>query len=134
MTRARNCVRSEELNYYVNGVGAHPWIPHCRNGPARGTCNRLVGDDLFPGKQICTEAQWRLSDPISGGGYSAYQMVFRSKPADRFGWEDKDEDLLYAQGASPSGHCLQQWKMRVMAQGGGSEGGGRRQASKTAGA
>ena len=49
-------------------------------------------------------------------GYSAFQLVFGSNPADRYGWEDNDDDLLFAQDTSASGQFVQQWKLRMMAQ------------------
>ena len=43
-------------------------------------------------------------------------MVFGSNPADCFGWEDGDEDLLFAQDTSLAGQFVQQWKLRMRAQ------------------
>ena len=34
---------------------------------------------------------------------------------DLFGWEDKDEDLAFAQDASAPGQFVQQWRLRAMA-------------------
>lgn len=51
-----------------------------RNGLARGICKGLVADARFSGKQILAEVQWCLDTLISGVGYSAYQLVFRSDP------------------------------------------------------
>ena len=34
-----------------------------------------------------------------------------------FGWEDNDEDLMFAQDASVAGQFVQQWKLRMRAQG-----------------
>ena len=79
------------------GVGAHPWIFERRNGLARGGYNRSVADDRVPGEQISAEVQCRLNAPIPAGRYSAYQLVFGSNPADPFGWDDKDEDVISAQ-------------------------------------
>ena len=54
---------------------------------------------------------------LSANGFSAYQMVFGSNPVDLFGWEDGDEDMLFAQdtpladegpGSGPEGNCQQQ--------------------------
>ena len=70
------------IELLVQGVGAHPWILACRNGLARGIYNRLEEDDRFSGTQILAEVQWRLNALISGGGFSAYHMVFGSNPAD----------------------------------------------------
>ena len=38
-----------------------------------------------------------------GNCFFAYQMVFGSNPADSSGWEDKDEDLTFAQDYSAAG-------------------------------
>ena len=60
-------------------------------------------DDRFSGNQILGEVQWRLSTLISGGDFSAYQMVFGSNPVDLYGWEEEDEDSTFAQETSLSG-------------------------------
>ena len=62
------------------------------------------------------EVQWRMNTLTSGGGFSAYLMVFRANPVDLLGWGDKDVDLAFAQDTSLSGQFAQQWKLRVMAQ------------------
>ena len=78
----------------------------------------MVADGRFPEKRILAEARWRLNGLISGGGYSAYQMVFGSGPADSFRRGDgKDGALLFAQGPLLSVQFVQQWKLRMMAQG-----------------
>ena len=59
-----------------------------------------MADDRFSGAQILAEVQWRLGNLISGSGFSAYQMVFRTNPVDVYGWEDKDEDLTFARNGS----------------------------------
>ena len=74
-----------------------------RNGLVRGVFSRLGEDDRFAGKQIRAEVLWRLNAPISGGGFSAYLMVFGSDLVDLFGWEDKDVDLTFGQDTSLSG-------------------------------
>ena len=66
---------------------------------ARGTYNRLIEDDRFPSGQILSEAQWRLNTTLASSGFSAYQMVFGSNPADLFGWDGSEEDIFFAQGA-----------------------------------
>ena len=43
-------------------------------------------------------------------------MVIGPNPAGVYGWEDKDEDLTFAQDTSKSGQFAQQWKLRIMAQ------------------
>ena len=68
------------------------------------------------GTEILAEAKWRLGTLVSGGGFSAYQMVFGTNPADLFGRGDKDGDLTFAQEASLLGRCAQQWGLRMMAQ------------------
>ena len=57
-----------------------------------------------------------LDTLISGGAFSVYQMVFGSNPVDLSGWEDKDEDLVFAQDTPLSGQFAHQWKLRMMAQ------------------
>ena len=49
-------------------------------------------------------------------GYSAYRMAFGSNPADMFWGGGDDEDLLFAQGAPPSGQFAQKLKLRAAAQ------------------
>ena len=61
----------------------------------------------LPGKQILEEGRWRPTALISGGGFSAYQLVFGSNPADLVRWEAKDEDLTFAQETSLSGQFVQ---------------------------
>ena len=53
---------------------------------------------------------------ITTRGYSAFQLVFRPYPADLYGWDYQDDDLLFAQDASVSGQFAQQWRLRAMAQ------------------
>ena len=43
-------------------------------------------------------------------------MVFGSNPADLFGWDDSEEDLLFAQDTSLAGQFVNQWKLRMRAQ------------------
>ena len=43
-------------------------------------------------------------------------MIFRSDPADLFGWDDKDEDLMFTQDTSLSGQFVQQRHLRIRAQ------------------
>ena len=96
-------------------VGARPWIHERRNGPARGIRSRLLADDRYSGKQVSVEVQGRLHALISGGEYSAYQLVFGSNQVDLLGWDETDEDLLFAQDTSRSGQFVQQWTLRMMA-------------------
>ena len=42
-------------------------------------------------------------------------MVFGSNPVDLFGWEDGDEDMMFAQDATLAGQFVNQWKLRVKA-------------------
>ena len=53
---------------------------------------------------------------LATNGFSAYQLVFGSNPADNFGWGDEDEDLLFAQDTSLPGQFVAQWKLRMLAQ------------------
>ena len=41
---------------------------------------------VFSGEQLLAEVHWRLNAHTSGGGYSAYQLVFGSNPVDLVGW------------------------------------------------
>ena len=66
-------------------VGAHQWVLERRSGSASIIYNRLKEDDRFPGAQILAGVQWRLSILFSGGGFSAYQMVSGSDPANPYG-------------------------------------------------
>ena len=78
--------RSERrIKLLFRGAGAHPWILERRNGLARGVYKRRKADDPCPSKQILADAQWCLRTLISGGAFSAYQMVFGSNPVDLFG-------------------------------------------------
>ena len=61
-----------------------------RSGLARGIYDRLVEDDRFSSEKILGEVQWRLNTMPSPGGFSAYQTVFRSNPADLLGWDDTE--------------------------------------------
>ena len=71
-------------------------------------------DARTSGEQIPAGEQWRLRTLISSGGFSAYQMVFGTNPADSFRWKDKGEDLTSTQDFSPSGKSAQRWKPRMM--------------------
>ena len=104
------------IKLLFRGVSAHHWILERRNGPAHGIYNRLKEDDRFPVRQILAGAQWRLNTLTSGGGFSAYQTVFGPNQANLYGWEDKDEDLAFAQDASLLGQFVQQWKLPMVAQ------------------
>ena len=53
---------------------------------------------------------------VSASGYSAYQLVFGSNPMDLYGWDDSDDDLLFAQDTSISGQFVHQWQLRIRAQ------------------
>ena len=83
-------------------MGSHPWILERRNGLARGIYNRMKADGRYAGWQLITEIQFCLNTMLASNGFSAYQMVFGSNPADNFGWGDEDEDLLCAQDTSLS--------------------------------
>ena len=96
-------------------VGAHPWALGRRNGFANGIYNRLVDGDRFLSRPILSEVQWWPNTLLSPSGFSAYQMVFGSNPVDLFGWEDVDEDLLFAQDTALAGQFVQQWKLRMRA-------------------
>ena len=52
---------------------------------------------------------------VSASGYSAYQLVFGSNSMDLYGWDDTDEDLLFARDTSISGQFVQQWQLRIRA-------------------
>ena len=116
MKFGRIIARNDVSNYFFMGFGAHPWLLERRNGLARGIFNRLIEDDRFPSGQILGEVQRCLNSMLASSGFSAYQMVFGSNPADLFGWGDSDEDLLFAQGTSLAGQFANQWKLRVRAQ------------------
>ena len=73
--------------------------------------------DRLSGEQILPMAQWGLNALAPGWGFSAYQMVSGSNPADLVGWEDKDEDLAAARATSFSGQFAQRWKLRMTARG-----------------
>ena len=75
-----------------------------------------MGDDRFSGAQILAEVRWCLQTLISSSRFSAYRMVFGSNPVDLFEWEDKGEDLLFAQDTSVAGQFGQQWRLRMRAQ------------------
>ena len=68
--------------------------------------------DRVSGKQIFAEVHWRMNALISGGFFSAYQMIFGSNPVDLKGWEEKDVDLTFAQVTLISGQVAQQLKLR----------------------
>ena len=91
-----------------SGAGARIWILKRRNGLARGIYYRRIADDRFSGKQIPAEAQRCLNTMISASGYSACQLVFGSNPVGLYGWDDQEEDLLFAQDASASRQFAQQ--------------------------
>ena len=74
------------------------------------------GGDPYSEKQILSAVRWRPNALIPVGGFSALRMVFGANPADLYGWEDKDEDLTFAQDTSLSGRFVQQWALRIMAQ------------------
>ena len=99
----RICVQNVELNFKEKGLG-------------RGIYKPLPGDGPSSSKQIPSNAQWRLKTMISAGGFSAYQMVFGPNPLDLFCWENKYEDLMFAQDTSFAGQSVQQWKLRMRAQ------------------
>ena len=64
---------------------------------------RKVGGALIPSSRGADIRPInRFSDPI--------QWIF-------FGWGDKDEDLIFVQGASLPGQLAQQWKLRMTVQG-----------------
>ena len=87
-----------------------------RNGLARGIYNRLIVDDRFSSDTILSEVQWCLNTMLSSSVFSSYQMVFGSNPIDLYGWEDSEEDLLFAQDTSVAGQFVNQWKLRMRAQ------------------
>ena len=110
-------LRSEHrIQLLFQGVGAHSCILERRNGITHGIYCRLVADDRFSGWQILPKVQWCVDTLVSSGGYSAYQMVSGSNPADRMGWDDRGADLLFAQDASLSGQLAHQWTLRMTAQ------------------
>ena len=78
--------------------------------------NRLVADGRSPSTEILTAARYCLKTLLSPSGYSAYQLVFGSNPADRYGRLGGDDGLLSTQDTSVSGRLAQQWTLRAMAQ------------------
>ena len=76
----------------------------------------MQADDRYAGGQFLSDVQFCLDAMLATNGFSAYQMVFGSNPADNFGWCREDGDLLFAQDTSPSGQFVAQWKLRMMAQ------------------
>ena len=100
----------------IQGAGARSWNLGRRNVLARCIYYRPVADDRFPGNQGAPEAQWCATTLESGGGHSAYQLVFGSNPVDLFGRDIEDEHLLFAHDTSLAGNLVQQWKLRMMAQ------------------
>ena len=76
----------------------------------------MKADGRYAGRQLISEIRFCLNAMLASNGFSAYQMVFGSNPADNFGWGDEDEDLLFAQDTSLSGQFVAQWKLRMMAQ------------------
>ena len=62
----------------------------------------MQADGRYAGRQLLSEAQFCLGAMLATSGFSAYQMVFGSNPADNFGWGDEDEDSLFAQDTSLS--------------------------------
>ena len=115
MKFGRACVRSIALSYNFKVWGSTPWILERRDGVTRGIFYRLVADDRFSGQQILSEVQWCLITLISAVGFSVHRMVFGSEPADLFGWDGREEDLLLTQATSLSGQFAQQWKLRMRA-------------------
>ena len=97
------------IKLVIQGVGAHPWILERRNGLARGIYNRLKGGRQYTGPQILAEVQWCLNTLVSASVYPAYQLVFGSDPMDLYGWDDSDDDLLFAHDTSISGQFVPQW-------------------------
>ena len=53
---------------------------------------------------------------LSLGFNGAYQLVSGSNPVDLFGWDDTDEDLLFARDTAASGQVAQQWELAILAQ------------------
>ena len=53
---------------------------------------------------------------ISAGGFSAYQMVFGSNPADFSGSGERGRNLMFSLDTSLSGQFAQLWGPRVRAQ------------------
>ena len=104
-------------NAQFQGVGAHPWALERRNALARGVYNRLVEDGRFLKKKTLSDVKWCSNTMQSAGAFSAHQMVFCSNLVDLSGWEDKNEDLMFAQDTSLAGQFVQQWTPRVRAQG-----------------
>ena len=103
------------INLQFQGVGAHPWLPGRRSGRAREINNPLIEADRSSRKQILPEAQWRLNAMPQRGGFSAYRMVFGSKPGDFFGREEENGDLLFTQDTSLAVQFAQQWELRMRA-------------------
>ena len=76
----------------------------------------MNADGRYAGRRLIAEVQFCVSTTLPASGFPAYQTVFGSNPADNFGWGDGDEDLLFAQDASPSGQFVARWKLQMMEQ------------------
>ena len=100
--RTDSCAERRTKSQF-QGVGTHPWLLGRRSGLARGIYNRLIEDGRFPNERMPSKVQWCLNTMRSASGFSAYQMAFGSNPVDFFGWEDGDEDILFARDTSLSG-------------------------------
>ena len=96
------------------GQKKRPWILERRNSTARHLQPAHCGRPVF-GRQVAARAQWYLNTMISASGYLAFSLVFGSDPVDLYGWDDREEDLLFAQDTSVSGQFAQEWELRRMA-------------------
>ena len=76
----------------------------------------MVAGDQFSRKQIPAGAHWCLNSLVSVAGFSAYQLVFGSNPADLLGWGEGDGDLICVRDTSSPDQFAHQWKLRMMAQ------------------
>ena len=76
----------------------------------------MKADGRYAGRQLLSEVQFCLNAMLATNGFSAYQLVIGSNPADNFGWGDEDEDLPFAQDTSLSEQFVAQWKLRMLAQ------------------
>ena len=96
------------IKLQFQGVGARNSFPECRNGLKRGIRNRPVSRGRLWGMQNLPEVLWCLGDLISGGGYSAYQLAFGSKPAGPSRWGERGDDMSCARDTLLSRQFAQQ--------------------------
>ena len=104
------------INLQHQGIASHPWLLDRRNGLARGTDSRLNGDGRSSSRQILSDVRWCPKTVLAARGFSAYQMVFGSKPVGLLGSDDDNEHLAFARHTSLAGQFAQQSERRMRAQ------------------